>query len=102
MLFWCLIEKIVLKFGFEKRVFLTEFHFYIKRSMALSGKGFLHFYQETSSLITKQTNQRTNIFSPYLSTSCFESDYECICIVINGKTSSVPLNILSSVLYMHI
>ena len=26
-----------------------------------------------------------------------ELDYECICIMINDKTCSVPLNILSSV-----
>ena len=65
--------------------------------MEISGKELLHFNQETSSLISNQTNHRTNMFSPYLSNSCFESDYECICIVINGKTSSVPLNILSSV-----
>ena len=35
--------------------------------------------------------------SPYQPNSCYESDYECICIMINGKTCSVPLNILSSV-----
>ena len=34
MLLWCLIEKIVLKFGFEKGVFLTKIHFYIKRSIS--------------------------------------------------------------------
>ena len=37
------------------------------------------------------------MFSPYQPNSCYESDYECICIIINGKTCSVPLNILSSV-----
>ena len=35
---------------------------------------------------------------PYLSNSRYESDYECICIVINGKICSFPLNILSSVI----
>ena len=39
---------------------------------------------------------------PYLSNSCYESDYECICIVINGKTGSVPLNNLSSVILLYI
>ena len=29
-------------------------------------------------------------------------DYECICIVINGKIRSVPLNILSGVVGMFI
>ena len=62
---WCLIEKMPLKFGFEKRVFLTKFHFYIKRSMDISGKGLLHFDQETSSLIGNQTYHRTNMCSPY-------------------------------------
>ena len=37
------------------------------------------------------------MFLPYYSNSCYESDYECICIVINGKIRSVALNILSSV-----
>ena len=66
--------------------------------MEISGKGLLHFYQDTSSLLGNQTNHRTNMFLPYESNSRFESDYECICIVNNGKTCSVPLNILSSVL----
>ena len=65
--------------------------------MDISGKGLLHFDQETPSLIGNQTNHRTNMFLPYQSHSCYESDYECICIMINGKTCSVPLNILSSV-----
>ena len=51
MLVWSLIEKFVLKFGFEKRGILTKIHFYIKRSMEISGKGLLHFYQQASSLI---------------------------------------------------
>ena len=96
---WCLIEKINLKFGFEKEVFffLSKFHFYIKRTMEISGKGLLHFDQETLSLIGNQTYHRTDMFSPYQPNSCYESDYECSCIMINGKTCSVPLNILSSV-----
>ena len=65
--------------------------------MEISGKGLLHFYQETSSLIGNQTNHRTNMSSPYKSNSSNESDYECICIVINGKIRSVSLIILSSV-----
>ena len=65
--------------------------------MEISGKGLLHFDHETSSLIGNQTYYRTNLFSPYQPISCYESDYECICIMINGKTCSVPLNILSSV-----
>ena len=40
------------------------------------------------------------MFSPYQPNSCYESDYECSCIMINGKTCSVPLIILSSVLRM--
>ena len=126
MLLLCLIEKIVLKFVFEKKgVFLKKIHFYLKRSMEISGKGFLQFYQQASSLIGNQTNhrtsmflpnysnscyesdyecicivingKRTSMFLPYYSNSCYESDYECICIVINGKIRSVPLNIFSSV-----
>ena len=57
--------------------------------MDISGKELLHFHQEISSLIGYQTNHRTN--------SCYESDYECFCIVVNGEKRSVPLNILSSV-----
>ena len=37
------------------------------------------------------------MFSPYQPNFCYESDYKCICIMINGKTCSVPLIILSSV-----
>ena len=69
--------------------------------MDISGKGWVHFYQETSSLIGNQTYHRTNMFSPHWSNSCYESDYECIFIVIIGKTRSVPLNILSSVYGLH-
>ena len=94
---WCLIEKNVFKFGVEKMGILTKFHFYIKCSMEISGKGLLHFDQETSSLIGNQTYHRTNMFSPYQPNSCYELDYECICIMIYGKTRSVPLNILNSV-----
>ena len=65
MLLWCLIEKFVFKFGFEKGVFLTNFHFYIKRSMEISGKGLLYFYQQASSLIGNQTKYRTNMCLPY-------------------------------------
>ena len=65
--------------------------------MEISGKGVLNFHQETPSLIGNQTNHRTNMFLPYQSNSCYESGYECICIVINAKQRSVPLNILSSV-----
>ena len=67
--------------------------------MEISEKGLFHFDQEASSLIGNQTYHRTNMFSPYQPNSCFEPDYECICIMINGKTRSVPLNILSSVYY---
>ena len=42
MLLWCLIENFVLKFGFEKGVFLIKFDFNIKRSMEISGKGLLY------------------------------------------------------------
>ena len=66
--------------------------------MEISEKGLLHFDQEASSLIGNQTYHRINMFSSYQPNSCFESDYECICIMINDKTRSVPLNILSSVL----
>ena len=65
--------------------------------MEISGKGLLHFCQNTSSLMGNQANHRTNMFLPYESNSRYESDYEGIWIVCNGKTCSVPLNILSSV-----
>ena len=54
--------------------------------MEISGKGLLYFYQQTSSLIGNQTNHRTNcvcLINPTLAIS--HSDYDCICIVINGK-----------------
>ena len=65
--------------------------------MEISGKGLLHFYQQPSSMIGNQTNHNTNAFCQVLFNSRFETDYECICIVINGKIRSVPLNILRSV-----
>ena len=46
----------------KKGVFLTSFHFYIKQSLEISGKGLLHFHQETASLIGNKTNHRTNMF----------------------------------------
>ena len=46
----------------KKGVFLTKFHFYIKRSMEISGKGLLHFDQETLSLIGNQTYHRKTCF----------------------------------------
>ena len=68
--------------------------------MEISGKGLHQFDQDTSSLIRNQIYHRTKMFSPYQPNSCYESDYECICIMINGKTCSVPLNILSIVLFV--
>ena len=65
--------------------------------MEISGKGLLHFYQETSSLMGSQAYHRTNMLLPYESNSRYESNYECICIAIYGKTRSVPLNNFSSV-----
>ena len=65
MLLCCLIEKFVIKIGFEKRGILTIIQFYIKRSMEISGKGLLYFYQQASSLIGNQTYQRTNMCLPY-------------------------------------
>ena len=61
-----LIDKFFVKFGFEKGVFITKIHFYIKHSMEISGKGLLHFYQQASSLIDNQTNQRTDMFLPLI------------------------------------
>ena len=95
--FWRLIEKIALKFGFEKRGIFNKIPFLHKAFHGDFWKGLLHFDQEASSLIGNQTYHRTNMFSPYQPNSYYESDYECICIMVNGKTCSVPLNILSSV-----
>ena len=66
--------------------------------MEISGKGLLRFDHETLSLIGNQTYHRTNMFLPCQPNSCYASDYECSCIMIVGKTCSVPLNILSSVI----
>ena len=61
--------------------------------------GLLHFYQQASSLIGNQTNQGTNMCLSYLPNPRYESDYECICIVINGKTQC-SFKYLSSVCYI--
>ena len=66
--------------------------------MEIPGKGLHHFYHKALSLIGNRANHRTNMFLPFKSNSRYDSDHECICIVINGKIGSVPLNILSSVL----
>ena len=68
--------------------------------MEIPGKGLQNFHHQASSLIGNQAKHRANNnnnYLPYLSNSCYESDHECICIVINGKIRSVPLNIFSSV-----
>ena len=65
MLLWCLLEKIFLIFGFEKRDIFNKFPFLHKAFHGISGKGLPYFYQETSSLIINQTNQRTNMCLPY-------------------------------------
>ena len=65
--------------------------------MEIPGKGLQHFHHQASFLIGNQTKHRANNYLPYLSNSRFESDHECICIVINGKIRSIPLNIFSSV-----
>ena len=36
--------------------------------MEISGKGFLHFYQQASSLIGSQINHRTNMFRHIIQT----------------------------------
>ena len=55
LLLWYLIILFVLKFGSDKRVFLTKCNFYINSSTEISGKGFLHSYQQASSLMGHQT-----------------------------------------------
>ena len=97
MLLWCLIEKFVLKFGFEKRGIFNKNPFLHKASHGNFWKGTSSFLS-TSIILGNQTNHRTNMFLTCKSNSRHESDYACICIVINGKIRSVPLNILSSVL----
>ena len=59
--------------------------------MEMSGKGLLHSYEQASPLMGHQPNNRTSMFYRIKLTA-----YACICIVINDKTCSVPLNILNS------
>ena len=42
--------------------FFTIFQFYMKRSMEISGKGLLHYYQQASSLMGHQTYHTTSMF----------------------------------------
>ena len=58
--------------------------------MEISGKGLFQFYEQPSSLIGNQSNHRCQVLLIQL----YESDYECICILIYGKIRNVPLNIL--------
>ena len=69
--------------------------------MDISGKGLLYFYQQASPLIGNQTNHRTNMFLPYQPNSRYESDYECICIVINGKKHSVSFKYFEQCICKH-
>ena len=99
MLLWCLIEKFVLKFGFEKRGIFNKNPLLHKAFHGDFWKGTTSFFQQASSVIGNQTNHRTNMCLPYQSNSRYESDYECLCIVINGKKRSVPLNIFLYILH---
>ena len=54
--------NIGLKIGFEQRGIFNKNHFYKRRSMEISGKGLLHFYQQALALIGNQTYHRTNMF----------------------------------------
>ena len=56
MVLWCLIEKSFLNLVFKKGVSLTKFHFNIKCSMEISGKGLFHYHQELSSFISNYSN----------------------------------------------
>ena len=94
---WCLIDKIIFNFGFEKGVFLTKFHSYMKGSMDNSGTGLLHFIKKHNVDRKPNYSQDKHDFALLIHFR-FESDYECICFVINDKTRSVPLTILSSAL----
>ena len=60
--FW--LKILSLNLDFKKGYFLAKFLFYIRRSMEITGKGELHFHQETPSLIGNQTNHKTNMFLP--------------------------------------
>ena len=63
--------------------------------MEIPEKGLFHFYQQSSSLIGNQTNHMTNMFCQVLLIQLYESDSECICIVIYGKIRNVLINILA-------
>ena len=63
ILLWSLVKTFVLNMVLKKSIF-NKIPFYIKRSTEISGVG-LHFYQQASSLIGYQTNQRTNPFLSY-------------------------------------
>ena len=91
----CLIKIFDLKFGFVKWYFI-QFHFYTKRSTDNS-RGIITTF--VSTLMGHQINHMTNIFLSYKTKSCHESDYECICIVINGNTRRFGSSLLSSVLF---
>ena len=67
----------------------------MESSTEISGKGLQHSYQQASSLIGQQTTQDKHVLN--YKTISLESDYECICTMIIGKTRSVPLNTMSSV-----
>ena len=91
MILWCFVELFVLKFDFEK----WDIFFYIIQFLRIFLlRGLLHNnYQQASSLMGHQTNHSTSMFLSYKT----NLSLEYICIVINGKILSFPLNMLSSV-----
>ena len=65
ILLWCLIENIVLEFGFEKMGIFNKIPFLHKAFHGDIWKAITSFYQATSSMMGNQANHRTNMFLPY-------------------------------------
>ena len=83
---------------FEKRGIFSKIPFLHKAFHGVFWKRdyFIFIMKHQPCSVTKLITGKTCFF-PYQSNSCYEWDCECRCIVINDKTCSVPLNILSSV-----
>ena len=96
ILLWCLIVKIVLKFGFEKRVF-NKISFLQKEFHEDFWNGIASFLSTIIIFVGLPKSSQNKHVLPYYSNFPYLSVYESICIVTKGKTRSVPLNILSSV-----
>ena len=89
MLFTCrCLKTFSLKSGFKKMVFLT---------ISFLHKMFHRDKLEGLTLMGHQTNRKTNVCQSFITNLAMGWTMGAFCMVINGKTCSVPLHFLRHV-----